>query len=196
MSLLLGLNFSRKLNDTTEENVLNYACESQKGKYRAHMKNSTNFTKEKTQQQLNTSSTMDGPLRVGVMSAAFIAKKTIKAVSKAEGAEVVAVASRSLEKAKAFAESEGALLACIVCHLPAFVCYLPSLPAVVALQSITHSFTHSFTRKHSHSHAQTLTPSHTWQALRSTLAATTTCCRMRAFRPCTSHCQLAFGQSG
>lgn len=44
---------------------------------------------------------------VGIISTAFIARKTIKAIRKAVGVRVVAVASRSLEKAKNFAEQEG-----------------------------------------------------------------------------------------
>lgn len=52
---------------------------------------------------------MEPPVRVGIMSAAFIARKNIKAINKAVGVEVVAVASRSLEKAKAFAEQQGVI---------------------------------------------------------------------------------------
>ncbi|EGD72805.1 hypothetical protein PTSG_04531 [Salpingoeca rosetta] len=50
---------------------------------------------------------MESPLRVGIMSTAFIGKKTIQAIGKAAGAEVVGVASRSLEKAEAFAKEQG-----------------------------------------------------------------------------------------
>ena len=49
----------------------------------------------------------ESPLRVGLMSAANIATKNFVAASLAEGCEFVAVASRSLEKAQAWASERG-----------------------------------------------------------------------------------------
>eukprot|EP00056_Hartaetosiga_gracilis_P004526 m.75909 g.75909 ORF g.75909 m.75909 type:complete len:361 (-) comp11859_c1_seq1:427-1509(-) len=46
-------------------------------------------------------------VRVGVLSTAWIARKNIWAINNADGVSVTAVASRTIEKAKKFAEEEG-----------------------------------------------------------------------------------------